>query len=110
MDLIRACGTCARRILQWSIRGSTMSSAKRVCPVHFERASTLRKARPTTLKSFSSCAYAPLTFAPSPFAFASNSILFVTIDALSRERGLLAAHPCGGQLDRLVDLDRKSVV
>jgi hypothetical protein len=38
--------------VQNSIRGSTMSSANFVWPVHFARASTLRKGLPTTLSGF----------------------------------------------------------
>src|SRR6185436_15929683 len=49
MFLINACGSWLRRILQKSMRGSTMSSANFVWPVHFARASTLRKGLPTTL-------------------------------------------------------------
>src|SRR5215210_7435239 len=79
-----------------------MSSAKRVSPTHFERASTLRKGRPTTFKSLPSAACAPLTFAPVPFC----PSLLVAIDTLSREnRVSLAAHFRGGKLDGLVDFD-----
>jgi hypothetical protein len=34
------------------MRGNTMSSANLVWPVHFARASTLRKGLPTTFKGF----------------------------------------------------------
>src|SRR6266852_5194028 len=52
MFLIRACGSWLRRILHDSMRGSTMSSANFVWPVHFARASTLRKGLPTTFRGF----------------------------------------------------------
>src|SRR5438445_9360527 len=52
MRLIIACGSWLRRILQESMRGNAMSSANFVWPVHFARASTLRKGLPTTFKGF----------------------------------------------------------
>src|ERR1700749_5035309 len=78
-----------------------MSSANFVAPTHFDRASTLRKGLPTTLKSFSSrtpSSWArPLPLLPCP--------LFVAIDTFSRQFHLFAAHAGRGQLDRLVDYD-----
>src|SRR6185295_12459517 len=50
MFLMMACGSWLRRILQNSMRGSTMSSANFVWPVHLARASTLRNGLPTTLR------------------------------------------------------------
>src|SRR5215471_16573733 len=49
--LMSAWGSWLRRILHASMRGRTMSSANFVWPVHFARASTLRKGLPTTLSS-----------------------------------------------------------
>src|SRR5207248_6737733 len=77
------------------MRGNTMSSAKRVCPVHFARASTLRNGLPTT---FNGASFRP--FWPSPF-----DPLFVAIDAFCRERRLFAAHPRRRKFDRFVDFD-----
>src|SRR2546427_4426971 len=45
---MRAWGRGDRRNVQWSVRGSTMSSAKRVWPVPLARASTRRRGFPTT--------------------------------------------------------------
>jgi hypothetical protein len=42
MERMRACATFERRSLQWSIRGRTRSSAKRVCPVTLAAPSTRR--------------------------------------------------------------------
>src|ERR671927_631750 len=86
-----------------------MSSANFVAPTHFERASTLRKGLPTTLKS-SGRRPRPFDLAAPPSGLTRPLPLpvlplLVPIDALSRELGLLAAHPRGGQLDRLVDFD-----
>src|SRR5215217_3527342 len=77
------------------MRGSTMSSANLVCPVHFERASTLRKGRPTTLRALPAAASPP----------GRLSFLFVAIDALSGEFPFFAAQAGGGQFDGLVNFD-----
>src|SRR5436309_3080989 len=50
---MRACGCGERRSLQNAIRGRKMSSAKRVWPVTFARASTRRRGTPITRRSFS---------------------------------------------------------
>src|SRR5262245_38541957 len=50
IETMRACGTCARWILQCSMRGRKRSSAKRVAPVHSASPSTLRTGFPTTLR------------------------------------------------------------
>src|ERR1041384_2439172 len=62
------------------MRGRLMSSANFVAPTHFERASTLRKGRPTTLISFESAALAPPDFEPLP-------LLFVAMKTLSSRPG-----------------------
>src|SRR5216684_441013 len=49
---MRACGCGDRSSLQCAIRGKKMSSAKRVWPVTFARASTLRRGTPITRRSF----------------------------------------------------------
>src|SRR6266404_4684153 len=67
MFLIRAWGSWLRRILHDSMRGSTMSSANFVWPVHFARASTFRKGLPTTFKGF------PLLFPFLAIKFHSRS-------------------------------------
>src|ERR1051325_392011 len=82
--LMSACGTGLRRSFANSILGRTMSSANRVCPVHFARASTLRKGFPTTLFG--------LPFVP----------LFIAIDYLFCRLGLFATHARGGQFYRLI--------
>src|SRR5579862_385614 len=64
-----------------------MSSAYFVCPVHFAVASTLRKGLPTTRR--------PARLLP----------LLPAINTLLRSFRLLAGHPGGSQLHRLVDLD-----
>src|ERR1051325_8474058 len=92
------------------MRGSVMSSANFVAPTHFERASTLRNGRPTTFISLSASAPRPFAFAPSPPARTRPlpfplCPLFVAIDALSGEFCRFAAHPRGGEFDRLVDFD-----
>src|SRR5690349_21479560 len=69
------------------MRGNAMSSAKRVWPLHFARASTLRKGLPTTLFG--------LPLLP----------LFIAIDDFPGRLGLLAAHPRRRQLDGLVDFN-----
>src|ERR1041384_554473 len=80
------------------MRGNTMSSAKRVCPVHLARASTLRNGLPTTCNGST---FRPLRLClPSPF-----DPLFVTIDTFCGERRGFAAHACGGEFDRFVDFD-----
>src|SRR5713226_4663818 len=56
---MRACGCGDRSSLQCAMRGKKMSSAKRVWPVTFARASTLRRGTPITRKSF------PLAFEAS---------------------------------------------
>src|SRR5712692_5728892 len=48
---MRACGCGERSSLQCAIRGRKMSSAKRVWPVTFARASTLRRGQPITRRS-----------------------------------------------------------
>src|SRR5467141_285218 len=48
-ETMRACGCVLRSSLQYSIRGNVRSSAKRVAPVTFATASTLRRAFPMTL-------------------------------------------------------------
>src|SRR5688572_33267926 len=88
MLLINACGRCERSILQNSMRGRTMSSANFVCPVHFARASTLRKGLPTTLSGF------PLLF---PFLVIQYQFMrFIgpsqAVDALARQFRLFTAH------------------
>src|SRR5437868_14290924 len=87
--LIIACGSDERRILQKSIRGNTMSSANFVCPVHFERASTLRNGLPTT-------------FSGSPF-LPFFPFLFVAINSLFNCLGLFASHPCSSEFDCFVN-------
>src|ERR1051325_4809850 len=57
------------------MRGRLMSSANFVAPTHFERASTLRKGRPTTLISFESAALAPPDFEPLPLLFVAMKTL-----------------------------------
>src|SRR5262249_43803653 len=51
MRTILACGRAERSSLQWVIRGSEMSSAKRVWPVTFARASTRRRGLPMVCMS-----------------------------------------------------------
>src|SRR5579864_1149339 len=84
---MRAWGTVLRKSLVCSIRGSMISSAYFVAPVHLEVASTLRKGFPTTRR--------PVPRAP----------LLPPIDALLRGFGRLASHPGGRQFHRLVYLD-----
>src|SRR4030095_3481462 len=52
MLFITAWGTWLLSILQYNMRGKTISSANFVWPTHFARASTLRKGLPTTFNSF----------------------------------------------------------
>src|SRR5579864_8795310 len=84
---MRACGTVLRKNLVCSMRGSIISSAYFVSPVHLEVASTLRKGFPTTRR--------PVLPAP----------LLPPIDALLWWFGGLASHPGGRQLHRFVYLD-----
>src|SRR5213593_3713403 len=51
MRTIRACGSAARRIRPWSIRGSSRSWRKRVRPVTFSAPSFFGVGRPMTLRS-----------------------------------------------------------
>src|SRR5256712_11592484 len=51
IDTMRACGSVLRSSLQYSILGNARSAAKRVGPVTFATASTLRRALPMTLYS-----------------------------------------------------------
>src|SRR5882724_10306097 len=107
MCLIKACGTGLRRSLANSIRGRTMSSAKRVCPMHFARASTLRNGLPTTFSSASPLCL-PLCFFifNEPFAgqlpVASSHLK--PVNTFSRRLDLFTPHPGGCQLDRFIDL------
>src|SRR5919109_16017 len=84
---MRACGTVLRKSLVCSMRGSTMSSAYFVSPVHLDVTSTLRKGFPTTRRP------AP----PAP--------LLPAINALLRWLGRLARQPGGSQLNRFVYFD-----
>src|SRR5262245_30365837 len=85
MRLMIAWGTGDRSILQKSIRGRTMSSAKRVWPVHLARASTLRNGLPITFGGL---------LLP----------LLAAIDLLVWRLRVFAEHASGGKLDRFVDL------
>ena len=90
-----------RRILQNSIRGSTISSANFVWPVHFARASTLRNGLPTTLSGDEFCLlltevfHLRLTeldhFSPSASNQASHSFMTSTLFNLSVYRRV---RPC----------------
>src|SRR6267143_4160279 len=78
-ETMRACGCVLRNSLQYSIRGNARSSAKRVAPVTFATASTLRSAFPMTL-----C----LAIQRFPFRL-----------------GFFAPHARRRQLHRFIDLD-----
>src|SRR6185295_14453508 len=104
MFLMMACGKWLRRILQKSIRGSTMSSANFVWPVHFARASTLRKGLPTI---FNGCPFLPLPFLiienEKLSALIRGLILFVPINAFARQFHLFPTHASCGELDGFID-------
>src|SRR2546429_9254777 len=87
--LIIACGSCERRILQKSRRGSTMSSANLVCPVHFARASTLRNGLPITFRGLPFLSFFPF--------------LFVAIDCFFHRLRLFATHSRRLEFDRFVN-------
>src|SRR4051812_39681936 len=99
MFLMRACGSQERSSLQWSMRGRIMSSANFVWPVHFCRASTLRKGLPTTRSSAPSLPLPFLPLDPLPFPF-----LLITVDDLPGWQSVFSAHSCRRQLDGLVNL------
>src|SRR6266851_7556014 len=82
IEMMRACGWVLRSSLEYSIRGNARSSAKRVAPVTFATASTLRSAFPMTREA-----------------------LRVPIQRLPRGLRDFASHPRRGQLDRFIDLD-----
>src|SRR6185295_18068520 len=75
------------------MRGSAMSSANSVCPVHLARASTLRNGLPTTLRSFRSLRVAALFF------------LLIAVDAFFGWLCFFAAHARRREFDRFVNLD-----
>src|SRR5260370_4027823 len=66
---MRACGCGDRSSLQCAIRGKKMSSAKRVWPVTFARASTLRRGTPITRRSFPLAFEAPAGVVRESFSF-----------------------------------------
>src|SRR6266550_812150 len=112
------------------MRGKTMSSANFVWPVHFARASTLRKGLPTTLKGFASFSLLlinqishkkaqkaqkgfqatikiqghgcplPSRVSCAFCAFLWPSLLFAAINTLARKFHWLAAHARRRQLHR----------
>src|SRR5437763_15033536 len=87
--IIIACGSEERRILQKSRRGSTMSSANLVCPVHLERASTLRNGLPMTFRGLPFLLFFPF--------------LFVAIDCFFHRLCLFTTHSCRREFDRFVN-------
>src|SRR6266566_239949 len=100
IDTMRACGSVLRSSLQYSIRGNARSSAKRVVPVTFATASTLRRALPImferwtdgTLERFSRSIFP--SFLPLP-----------AIQRFSSGLRDFPPHPRRRQLHRLIDLD-----
>src|SRR2546428_4283265 len=93
--MMRACGTGDRCSLKKPIGGRTMSSANFVTPAHFDRPSTLRTAVPTTRRARPFPRRSPVPPPLDPPA----------MEHLLRRLGIRIAHPPGGQLDRLEDLD-----
>src|SRR5882762_10656276 len=85
IERMRAWGWGLRSSLAKSMRGRNRSSAKRVTPVTFAVASTLRWALPTTRK--------PAAFLPD------------AIQGLRCRLRVLPLHACRRQLDGFVDLD-----
>src|SRR5205807_10387513 len=85
-----------------------------VWPVHFARASTLRKGLPTTLR-FPLLPFVVIVvgaglvparfqdFAGRHKAYPYNS--FTSIQTLARQLHRLAAHSCRGQFNRFIDFD-----
>src|SRR3989338_7667947 len=105
---MRACGTGARRSLQDSMRGRTMSSANFVTPAHFDNPSTLRTGDPTTRRApLPPGAPWPPPVRPPPGARAlpPGPLDAPAIEGLLRRLRLRVAQAAGGQLDRLEDLD-----
>src|SRR6267378_4983901 len=70
---MRACGCGDRNSLQCAILGKKMSSANRVCPVTFARASTLRRGTPITRSSSPSALRASAGAVRESFSFAMRS-------------------------------------
>src|SRR6202011_3561765 len=87
---MRAWGSLLLSILAKSIRGSEMSSANRVWPVHLARASTFRRGFPITLVD--RAAFSGITSA-------------VTIDASFRQCGFCASDSCRCHFNGLVYFD-----
>src|ERR1041385_2287839 len=88
-----------------------MSSANFVCPVHFARASTLRKGLPTTfngLPLFCITVRAGLSLTVFWARAGTSPAPTISLDSkqtLARQFHLLTAHLCRRQLHRFVNFD-----
>src|SRR6266446_3704321 len=103
---MRACGCGERSSLQCAMRGRKISSAKRVWPVTFARASTLRRGTPIT-RSLSPLAFRP----PIGFIRASFSSgvrppadLFLLLLRRLRHRTILIREPHHSGFDSFENL------
>jgi hypothetical protein len=83
--------------LQWSIAAADIVGEARL-PRALRARVNLAEGSPTTFRSCS------LRVGARRSSCAVRLVVIRAIDALSRERGVLAAHLCGGQLDAIVDL------